>query len=368
LSRPVYIFAGGGTGGHLYPGLAVARRLLELDDDALVVFACSDRPIDRRILEGTGHCFICQPVRPLPRRPGETAGFLRAWLGSRTLAKRLVKDLKPKAVLGLGGFAAAPVISAAWKGFRCGLLNPDAIPGRANKYLAGRVGAIFTQFESTELCFRPSLRRVVRCVGCPVRGELVGADRMEAISSFGLRPDRKTLLVLGGSTGAASINEAVAALAEDLDAFADTWQLLHITGAGAKFDADQAYRKRRFGACTMKYCDRMDLAYAAADLALCRGGASTIAELTATATPAMVMPYPHHKDLHQAHNAAALVEAGAAICVDDARSLSVNLDTLRANLPALLSDQSRLAAMKSAVGRLAKPDAAETVARWLAGA
>ena len=368
MSRSIYILAGGGTGGHLYPGLAVARQLLELADDALVVFACSDRAIDRRILQATGHCFVCQPVRPLPRRAREAPGFLRAWMGSKVLASRLVKDLKPKAILGLGGFAAAPVISAASESVRCGLLNPDAVPGKANRYLARRVAAIFTQFESTELSFRPSLRRAVRCVGCPVRGELVGADRMEAISSFGLRPDRKTLLVLGGSTGAASINEAIGALAEDLDAVAESWQLLHITGPGGKFDADQAYRKRRLGVRTIKYCDRMDLAYAAADLALCRGGASTIAELAATSTPALVMPYPHHRDLHQARNAAALVEAGAALCVDDARSLSVNLDTLRVNLLPLLSDPSRLAAMKSATGQLAKPDAAAQVARWLAGA
>ena len=337
-----------------------------MDSDALVVFACSDRPIDRQVLRPSGHSFVSQPVRPLPRRPRDALRFLRGWVSSKMLARRLVADLEPAAILGLGGFAAGPLISTASVKIRCGLLNPDAVPGKANSYLAGRVQAIFTQFESTELRFAPSLRGAVHCVGCPVRAELLHADRLRAISTFGLRPDRKTLLILGGSTGAASINEAVSALAEDLDTFADTWQMLHITGPAAKFDADRAYRNRRIVVRTMKYCDRMDLAYAAADLALCRGGASTVAELAVTDTPAVIMPYPYHRDLHQARNAKAMVDASAAICLKDKCSLSANVATLRGSLLELLSESPTLEQMTLAVGRLAKPDAAMKVASWLA--
>ena len=137
MSRNTYIFAGGGTGGHLYPGLAVADELRRVDEDAVVVFACSNRSIDRQILDSLDYPVVPQPVLPLPKSPLKFVSFLRAWKQSKALASTLLNDLKPHAVLGLGGFAAGPVVQeAAKKSVPTAMLNPDSIPGKANRFLA----------------------------------------------------------------------------------------------------------------------------------------------------------------------------------------------------------------------------------------
>ena len=365
MRLPLYIFAGGGTGGHLYPGLAVAEELLRLRPGAKVVFACSNRAIDRRILDRRPYAVIPQPVRPLPRRAGEALLFLRAWRRSGRLARDLLRDLRPAAVLGLGGFAAGPVLKHAERaGVRAALLNPDAVPGKANRYLAGRVEAIFTQFDSTAEHFGSRGRGKVRAVGCPVRSELTAAGRDEAIRHFGLDADKHTLLVLGGSLGAEPINKAVAALAADFSPLADAWQILHIVGPGA---GRAVVGGAGLPGDRLEYCEHMDLAYAAADLALCRGGAVTIAELAVTATPAVILPYPHHADRQQHLNAAALAEAGAALVCEDAIDAARNAETLRSALLPLLSAPGRLADMRKAVGELARGSAAAEVAGWLVG-
>ncbi len=366
MGAPIYIFAGGGTGGHLYPGLAVADELRRRRPDARVVFACSNRDVDRHILEPTGWGIVVQPVRPIPRGPLDLPGFLRAYAASWRQARQMVRDLRPAAVLGLGGFAAAPVVArAAGEGVRTGLLNPDAVPGKANRLLARRVDAVFTQFSATARCFPPRLREKVRRVGCPVRAAFAEADRDEAVRHFELDPARKTLLVNGGSLGAASINEAVEALAGDLAPLGDTWQLLHVTGrdkGGAPPAMPEGLLVRR-----LDYCRRMDLAYAAADLALSRSGAVTVAELTATATPAVLMPYPYHADRQQTLNAADLCSAGAAVICDDAKAPAPNADALRRTLLPILGEPPRLAAMTAAAVTASGQAATCAVAAWLLG-
>ena len=361
----MYIFAGGGTGGHLIPALAIAEELLRLEPRAQVSFACSDRDIDRRILAPTGYAFVPQPIRPLPRGPRGWWGFLSSWVRAGRLARDMVKDLKPAAVLGLGGFAAAPVTKAASKaGVRTALMSIDAVPGVANRFLAGKVETIFAQFESSRAAYRAHGCKV-RVVGCPVRQQLLQADRAEALRFFGLREDRQTLLVVAGSLGAASINRVVAALRVDIDRLAEGWQVLHVSGPGKLEDVQAAYRGSGMTHAVLEFCDRMDLAYAAADLVLCRAGAATAGELMATGRPAVLMPYPYHRDQHQRHNAQALVEAGAARVVRDEIDPAGNADTLRLSLLELMTEPERLAAMKEAASRLRQPGAAEAIARWM---
>jgi len=342
----------------------VAEELVRLKPQARIVFACSSRDIDRRILEPLPYALVPQPVRPLPGRLPGVPGFLRAWRRSRKLARNLLGDLKPAGVLGLGGFAAAPVVARAAKaGMRTAMLNPDAIPGRANRYLARFAEVIFTQFDSTREHFPGRVRGKVRCVGCPVRKVLAGADRAEALRHFALRDDRRTLLVLGGSLGAESINRAFAALRGELGEFSDAWQALHVTGPQkAASDASGG----GFLVRPVEYCDRMDLAYAAADLALCRAGAVTVAELSATGTPAVLMPYPHHADRHQQLNASPLAEAGAGRICQDAGAVESNTRSLRESLIPIMRQASLLQAMERAAVELGRPRAAETVAAWLA--
>jgi len=364
--KPIFILAGGGTGGHVYPGLAVAEELVRLQPDARIVFACSDRPIDRHILEPTPHAIVVQPVQPLPRSISASWKFLRCYLASALQVRQMVGDLRPVAVLGLGGFAAAPVVSrSAGAGVRTAMLNPDAVPGKANRMLARKADAIFTAFSSTADEFPPAVRAKVRRVGCPVRRSLIEADRARAIEYFGLRGDRKTLVVNGGSLGASSINQAVALLAGEMGELAGTWQVLAITGKDKAGEAVEA--RGGLHVCAMEYCERMDLAYAAADLSLGRAGAGTVAELGATGTPAVLMPYPYHADQHQRLNAAELCAAGAAVVVDDAKAPEANAHRLGETLLGILRDPARLERMRQAAKSFEGARAAESVARWLLG-
>lgn len=365
-SCETYLFAGGGTGGHLYPGLAVAAELQTLRPQAKIIFACSDRAIDRKILDPLPYGIVPQAVRPIPRRLTECWSFLKAWRRSTAQAAAMVRDLEPAAVLGLGGFAAAPVLrQAARRSVPAAMLNPDAVPGKANQYLAGLAQAIFTQFDSTAECFPAAQRAKVQAVGCPIRGGIASADQAEAMAKLGLLAGRKTLLVLGGSLGAASVNQAIEHLSADLAALADTWQMLHITGPAAGGDLAAMAAPAGMHVRRIEYCHEMPLAYAAADLALCRGGAVTVAELTATATPAIIMPYPYHRDQQQKLNALGLEKAGAARVCDDAIDGATNAGRLREILLPLMRDAGQLKAMHDAAAGAGKIDAAAVVAKWL---
>jgi len=358
-----YIFAGGGTGGHLYPGLSVAGELARLDGEATIVFACSSRAIDRRILDALPYAVVPQGVLPLPRRLGAIAPFLRAWRAAKAQARRMIADLRPRAVVGLGGFAAAPVVrAAAAAGIPTALLNPDAVPGKANKYLARRVDTIFTQFDATAEQFAPSLRPKVVAAGCPIRTAFAGADRAKALKHFALDAGRKTLLVSGGSLGAEAINLALAELASGLLAphLAEKWQILHVMGPSQTTpDAPDIPHLHR-----LEYCHHMELALAAADMAIMRGGASTIAELTATATAAIIVPYPHHKDRQQLLNAAPLTTAGAAVVCEQTPAAPLTAALGKA-LSEILDNPQRLTAMRHAAQGMGKPHAAQDVAQWM---
>jgi len=367
MAQPIYIFAGGGTGGHLMPALAVAEKLAALRADARVVFACADRDIDRRILSATPYAFTPQPVRPMPRGARGWGAFLRRWSASRRLARRLVRDLQPAAVFGLGGFAAAPVVlAAAAAGVRAGLLSIDALPGLANRRLAGKVDVIFAQFAETVAAYGRHAGKV-RVVGCPVRTELTEASPDEARKAFGLRDDRKTLLIVAGSLGAVNISQAVGRFRDDLELLAPEWQVLHVAGPGNLDRVQAIWAGSRVVHVVMEFCDRMDLAYAAADLVLCRAGAATIGELRATATPAVLMPYPYHRDRHQDRNAAALVAAGAAVVVKDTGNWVGNVSGLCSELLPILRREERLGALSEAAAGGTRTDAVEEIARWLCG-
>jgi UDP-N-acetylglucosamine--N-acetylmuramyl-(pentapeptide) pyrophosphoryl-undecaprenol N-acetylglucosamine transferase len=368
MTESIYLFAGGGTGGHLYPGIAVADELTRLHTGVRIVFACSDRQIDRRVLDPLDYAVVPQPVRPLPRGLRGWGRFLGAWWRSRRQARQMIDDLNPRAVLGLGGFAAGPIVrQAAARGVRTGLLNPDAVPGIANRFLSRHADAVFTQFAGTADRLPAKARERVRCVGCPIRHNLGWAEKRDALEQLGLRTDRKTLLVFGGSLLAESLVEMLIAASGPVRALADRWQLLVLARAERADELHRALSEGEGGMhlVTLSYCQRMDLAWEAADAALCRGGAVTVAELAATSTPAVIFPYPHHRDAQQKHNAAALVEAGAAEVCDDACDATVNAERLRGTLLPILRDASRLGAMELAACRIAKPRAAREVAEWL---
>ena len=366
MNSNTYIFAGGGTGGHLYPGIAVADELVKLDPEATIVFACSDRPGDRMILDPLGYVVVPQPVRPLTglKNPLGIFTFLRAWRKSKALAKMLLEDLKPRAVFGLGGFAAGPVVSIATKKkIRCGLLNLDIVPGRANLYLADRVEKIFTQFEASTDYFPDNLSSRIQHTGCPIRSSICSVERQDGVKFFGINPKLSTLLVFGGSALAESLTQAFVELRNDLKEFQDTWNILLVIGKQMLPEAKRAFENQNV--MILEYCNRMDLAYSVADLTVCRGGAGTVAELTATKTPAVILPYPFHQDRQQYKNVSDLVINGSAIVVKDKCDPKINAESLRKQLLPILRNPSTLQQMKSSIQSQPFP-AAKTIARWLA--
>jgi len=352
--------AGGGTGGHLYPGLAVAEALLRRDPGVAVAFSCTQKPIDRTILAPHGY-----PTTPLATRPFRLTApwtwpalaFSLVRAGSQ--ARRRLREFCPDVVVGLGGYGSyAPVRVGQKYGAASAVLNPDIAAGRANRRLFPRADRVFCQFAETV----EAVGETARLTGCPVRPSLLGATREEGLAAFDLDPDRRTLLVTGASLGARTVNRAVVRMLRDRG-LPEGWQVLHLTGHADHGAVAAAYADLAARATVRPYADPMGPAYAAADLAVARAGASTVAELLATGVPAVFMPYPFHRDQHQMRQARAVEAAGAAVVVEDRPSDAADTAArLAETVLALASDDARRTAMAEAARAAGRPDAADAVA------
>jgi len=362
-SDPEFVFAGGGTGGHLYPGLAVARAVRQRCPAARITFFTTTRPLDRDLLDREGFDRQAQPVRPLSSKPWHWPGFWLAWRASVAAAARFLRQHRPRAVLGLGGYAAGPpVVAAAAVGVRRAILNPDAVPGKANRHLARRAQVVFTQWDVSHGLLPAGAE--CRTVGCPIRAGCAEATPDAGRALFRLDSARPVLLVTGASQGARTVNQALAAVWPTFHAAHPEWQLLHLTGPADEAATKAAYAAAGAPAHVLAFTHEMPLALAAADLVVSRAGASTLAELTALGRPSILLPYPYHRDRHQHANAQVLVDAGAAVLLEDRRDAARNAGPLATAL-ASLADPQRRAALAAASRRLARADAAERVAEWL---
>ncbi|MBN1846474.1 MAG: UDP-N-acetylglucosamine--N-acetylmuramyl-(pentapeptide) pyrophosphoryl-undecaprenol N-acetylglucosamine transferase [Sedimentisphaerales bacterium] len=402
-----YILAGGGSGGHLYPGLAVAEALGQLDADATVLFLCTERQIDERILAASRFSFIPQPVVPLPRRLGQIVRFYSGWRASLSLCRGIMRQERPRAVLGLGGFASGPALKTAWKlRIPTALLNPDAVPGRANRFGRRYAERIFLQWPISRQYFGKDQSKCL-VAGCPIRKGFLAADqaaggyyKARAKIDLGLDPQMPLLVAMGGSQGGRNLNQALVAclrqgilpignpspaVAETASDTAKTpapapgqaaqgdarpavepdrsdWQVLHLTGMADKNWVQKEYAEAGLGVQVQAFSDQMVSVLAAAELVIGRAGASSLAELTAMGLPSILLPYPYHKDRHQLHNAEVLAGAGAAVIVTDHKNSARTASELARVLGEILPAAKR-AAMAQAARALAAPEAAETVAR-----
>ncbi len=368
---PVIAFAGGGTGGHLYPALAIARALRALLPRVRLLFFGTERPIDRRVIDRTDVCLIEQPLTALRRAPWRWPGFVYGFHQSTLLCRSQLANQRPAVVIGTGGLGSVPAVrEAARAGIPTALLNPDAIPGRANRHLAGMSDVVFVQWSETAEHFeqlRTGDRPDIVVSGCPVRPEFNEATREAGVPRFGLDPDRKTLLITGASQGAQTVNRAVVANLEWLDSLADEWQVLHLTGATDYEEVVEAYRSCRVNAVISRFTDHMAEAVAAADLIIGRAGASSLAEITAMGRAAILMPYPYHKDQHQLANARCLVRASAARIVHDKIDPTTNGPALQEALEALMADGRLRGMMAESAQRIGNGQAAWTVAQYVLG-
>ena len=365
MSGASYVFAGGGTGGHLFPGLAVADALQQRDPEARITFLTTTRPLDRQLLKPTAYEQVEQPVQPLALHPLKLPGFWWAWHQSVRRARTLLMQHSTRAVLGLGGYAAGPaVVAARALGIGTAILNPDAIPGRANRHLATRADLVVMQWDVSRTHFPRGTD--CRTLGCPIRAAFKQPDASAGRRQFDLDPARPVLLVTGASQGAHTVNETLMRVWPTFHAAHSDWQLLHLTGPADEAAVRATYAAADAPAQVVSFTHDMPVALAAADLVISRAGASTLAELTVLGKPSILLPYPYHRDRHQHANARVLVDAGAAIMVEDQRSATLNEPALVAALETA-SEPVQRERMARAASDLARPGAADAVAGWLLG-
>lgn len=362
------LFAGGGTGGHLYPGIAVADAIQRIAPHVRPLFLCTTREIDRVILEPTGFEFIPQPIVPPIKTVGGLLRFWKSWRETKDLVKKTLRDRRPAAVLGLGGYAAGVAVKvAAQKGVPAAVLNPDVVPGKANQYLMQFVQRICCQFAKTaEFVKSPEHKKKLDVTGCPIRSDILSLpERPDAASRLGLDPRLNTLVVTGASQGAQTVNDAVIELLGGVTLRG--WQILHLAGREHAPAVRTAYRDLPVPSRVIDFTPAMADVWAIADLAISRSGASSCAELTACGIPSVLMPYPFHKDKHQRLNAKVLEDGGAAVVVDDVKDRKANAEKLRPTVEALLCDGEKRRAMAAAAKGMGKPEASANVAQVLAG-
>jgi len=331
-----YLLAGGGTAGHVNPLLAVADGLRERDAAASVLVLGTAEGLEARLVPARGYELLIVDKVPFPRRPNAQAArfpgrFRRAVAQVREHIRRHGVDV----VVGFGGYASAPAyVAARREGIPFVVHEANAKPGLANVLGARRAAATGVAFDGTSL-------RGGEVVGMPLRREVVELDRVarraEAAEYFGLDADRPVLLVFGGSLGAQRLNDALSGSWADV--LAAGWQLLHVTGERSDL-ADPGVP----GYAMRRYVDRMDLAFALADLIVSRSGAATVSEISALGIPALYVPYSVGNG-EQRLNAASAVAAGAAELLDDA---TFDGDAMRRIVVPLLGDAPRLARMAAA--------------------
>lgn len=347
------VIAGGGSAGHIEPALAVADALRRRDPEIGVTALGTERGLDTRLIPARGYELALIPPVPIPRRPGidllRVPARLRA---SVRAAADVLRDRQADVLVGFGGFVAGPAYLAARRlGVPIVVHEANPRPGWAN-----RLGARFTPHVAVTFPGTPIAHG--QYVGLPIRRAVATLDRAavraEARAAFGLDPDRTTLLVTGGSQGARRLNLAASSAAADLAAAGV--QVLHATGPNNTVEVDRPAGAPPY--VVVPYLDRMELAYAAADLALCRAGANTVSEMAAVGLAAAYVPLPIGNG-EQELIARPVVAAGGGLLVDDQ---DCTPDWVRSTLTPLLADPQRLATMGAAAARFGRRDADERLA------
>jgi UDP-N-acetylglucosamine--N-acetylmuramyl-(pentapeptide) pyrophosphoryl-undecaprenol N-acetylglucosamine transferase len=360
------LLAGGGTGGHLYPGVSVAESLRAINPNIKPIFLCTNREMDRTILSTTGFDFIPQPIVPPVKTIAGLVRFWRTWRETQDLVKAILKSDRPFACLGLGGYAAGVAVKlAAQAKIPAAILNQDVIPGKANRYLLRYVDQVFCGFEEAKSYIPASLQNKALVTGCPIRSDIrQRPTRESAAAKLGLDLSLKTLVVTGASQGAQTVNEAVLACLPSIRH--QGWQVLHLAGKDHASAVQAKYGQLPIPHRVIDFTPAMADVLAVADLVVSRSGASTCAELTACGIPSILMPYPFHKDMHQRANAKVLQTAGAGFILDDEKDANKNSEKMRPLLESLMYDDQRRLQVAEAARQLGKSDASDRVAQALA--
>ncbi len=353
--QPVHVaIACGGTGGHLFPGLAVAEQLR--GRGASVSILISPKEVDQQAVKSArGVEVVTLPAVALQR--GCRLAFFRGFLRSWSAARKLFRARRPDAVLAMGGFTAAPPVLAA-RGLRIKtfLHESNTIPGRANRWLARVVDLAFVGFPQAE--GRLAAKDVL-VTGTPVRPEFQLRDAAASRAALGLDPTRPVVLVMGGSQGASGINNLILGALPMLARHAMQWQWLHLTGPPDVEKVRAAYARLQLKAVVHPFLAQMDQALGAATACVSRAGSSSLAEIAALRLPSLLVPFPAAADNHQWHNARAFEETGAAQLLEQRDATPEKVCTL---LRELMDDPGERATMKASLAPWHAPKAAEQIA------
>lgn len=352
------LFAGGGTGGHLFPGISVAQELRRRYPRVRNVFVGSTREIESKIVsefELEHRSLTVESLAVLKRNPLKFV--VRNGL-ALLAARRLIREVNPDAVIGLGGFASAPIVWAAHRRCPVILLEQNTIPGRTNRWLSRYADQVCVTFEQSAAYFPP--KTPIKLTGNPVRDAIAHAateshQRLETEC-------HRQILILGGSQGADSLNEAMLVAIEKMRGELTGWDIVHQTGPRQADMVRQFYEAQGLAADVQAFFPDLPQRYRTATIVVSRSGATSIAELTCIGLPMILVPYPHAAEDHQMVNARALSDKGAAIVVPHGESAEVTGQQLASQLRSLILDPKKRQALAAATSSFAMPDAASKVA------
>ncbi|MDI6755071.1 MAG: undecaprenyldiphospho-muramoylpentapeptide beta-N-acetylglucosaminyltransferase [Thermodesulfobacteriota bacterium] len=350
------MIAGGGTGGHLFPALAVAEAFREREPANEILFVGSRRGMEVRIVPREGYALKTIDAVSLKGKPfWKKFESLLAVPRSLVQSWQLIRSFQPDIVLGVGGYASGPVVLTAWAmGCNTAIHEQNSFPGLSNRILSWFADRIFISFADSSRHF-PREKAIL--TGNPVR---------KMIRRPGALPERKpeskfTLLIFGGSQGAQRLNRAMKEALFYLKDLKGVLTIIHQTGEKNYQEIQEAYQKKDFAAEVHPFIHDMDRAYAQADLVLCRAGATTIFELMAAGKPSILVPYPFAANDHQTLNAKTMADAGAALLVADGNLTGIHLSQI---LKELIRNPEKLKAMGKRAAGLAKPDAAQRMVNF----
>lgn len=361
------IISGGGTGGHIFPALSIANKLKELNPETEILFVGADGRMEMERVPAAGYDIIGLPVAGLQRKL-TLSNFALPFkvIRSIRMAKKVIREFKPDIAIGVGGYASAPLLWAAGKlGVPTLIQEQNGFAGLTNKILGKKANCICVAYEGMERFF-PAERIVM--TGNPIRKEIVPATeemKKEAFEFYGLDPEKKHLLIVGGSLGSGTLNNAMKRWicegcpgGEDIEII---WQCGKYYKPSIDAFMNEAREKGMKGVENIQHSDfikRMDLAYAAADVIISRSGASSISEMCAAHKAAIFVPSPNVTEDHQTHNAMALVRRDAGMIVTDAEAG----EKLMSTACELIGNPEKIALIEKNVGKLALADAAMTIA------